>query len=82
VTIARIKEGSARALQRPEVRAKLDAWNQSRIGSKLSDDVKVGLGAGQAGAVCETAAGCYAVFFVAVSCLLRHLADQSASYLP
>lgn len=41
VTIARITENTARALQRPEVKAKLDAWNQSRVGSKMSDDIKV-----------------------------------------
>ena len=40
VTIARITEGTARALARPEVKAKLDAWNQSRIGSKTPEHIK------------------------------------------
>lgn len=44
VTIARITEATTRALARPEIRAKLDAWNQSRIGSKVPEERKVRLG--------------------------------------
>jgi hypothetical protein len=41
VTIARITEATARATARPEIKAKYQAWNQSRIGKKLPEDQKV-----------------------------------------
>ncbi len=41
VTIARIREGAVRALARPEVKAKMDAWNQSRVGSTTPEHIKV-----------------------------------------
>jgi hypothetical protein len=41
VTIARITAATAAAMQRPEVRAKVDAWNRSRVGVALPDEHRV-----------------------------------------
>jgi hypothetical protein len=41
VTIARIVSGNARARERPEVRAKVEAWNRSRTGVRLPEQHKV-----------------------------------------
>jgi hypothetical protein len=41
VTIARIVSGNARARERPEVRAKVEAYSRSRVGVQLSEEHKV-----------------------------------------
>eukprot|EP00775_Hariotina_reticulata_P010961 gene10961-11115_t len=40
LTIARIAAGTARALERPEVRQKVEQWNQSRVGVPLTEDIR------------------------------------------
>lgn len=41
VTIAKISAATQRAMARPEVQAKVDAWNSSRIGTPLPAEVRV-----------------------------------------
>lgn len=47
VTIARIVSGNARARERPEVRAKVEAYSRSRVGVQLSPEHRVSRAAQQ-----------------------------------